>query len=1147
MRVRRLDLDFFGHFTGHGYDFGPRPVGGSDFHIIYGPNEAGKTTTMEGYLRLLYGFKSKNENYGFLHDRKTLKVSGVLDIDGDEVAYTRYANKLVDADGTPVTQAALDRALAGLGQDEYRKLLCLDDETIEQGGKEIIDSKGDIGRLLFAASAGISDLSGVLKQGADEARDLYLKRGQNSRFLILRKELDEITARIKDTDVTAGAYRTLRDTLATATAEEGAADAARRALHDTAARLDAMADVLPRLDTVQGLRARLAAYDHYPARLDIDPETLVTLLGEQREHEAERTRLTAEIAATRATLAAIDRDPDRLSLVDAVEALKDLHGEYRAAERHLPNRRAARDDAVQQMRRHADDLGVAQGTDLPPLALSPAQLAALDDARTRLKEARRDAASLHEQVTDCTVQADDAQGALDHLTAQAPENAEIAPLLDRFDRAGHAAAVQRITDAQARARTALAAISIKGRVFDAPPTASLTAAEAGELVEHLAAHTRDRAEEDKRRDALTADEARAEARIIALSTRAGIVADAAVQGALAERATLWAAHRDTLSGATADRFETALHAVDAMAARRLEQAQDLGELRALEAERADCTIQGAQAEAALARHVAAIAEARAPLDALTAEIGIPLTPTPGGLVAWLNDLEAAQAEARAVEEATRAAAAILAKADTLAADLVRLLPDARPGDTLTDLLTAAQTRAEAARTHTTAIDKAQAELGTLRKARTRCTTALEGAETRREAAEAAWTALVTDLTAGAIAPDTLLASLDPMRGLREANDERLKLADRITKMQAEQTRFEAEITTLATAHGIAAGASPLETFATLTTTATHAQGAENRWAEASKKLDRELTAQETSEQALSRIAQQITHLGAAFDPAIPTDTLDTLREAVGTAHDIIAARAEQDNHEQAIRTRLNVADMAEARAVLQGQTVDSIAATRAALDTDLALAGDRYRTAIETRTTANAGMRAVTGDADVARLVEQRKTLELELQQVALDYLELRLGNDLAEEAIRRYRDAHRSGMLTATETAFADLTNGAYNGLTTHPDGQSETLLAIDAAGATKAAEAMSKGTRFQLFLALRAAAYEQMASTGAVLPFFCDDVFETFDEDRTRAACTLMARIGRTGQAIYLTHHRHVVEIAQDICGKAVTVHTINTAGRS
>jgi uncharacterized protein YhaN len=86
-----------------------------------------------------------------------------------------------------------------------------------------------------------------------------------------------------------------------------------------------------------------------------------------------------------------------------------------------------------------------------------------------------------------------------------------------------------------------------------------------------------------------------------------------------------------------------------------------------------------------------------------------------------------------------------------------------------------------------------------------------------------------------------------------------------------------------------------------------------------------------------------------------------------------------------------------------------------------------------------------------------------------------------------------------------------------------------------------MSKGTRFQLYLALRAAAYEQLVAQGTRLPFFCDDIFETFDEARTSAACRVMQTIGRSGQAIYLTHHRHVVEIAQKVCDTPPMLHEI------
>ena len=102
MRLQRLGLEFFGHFTDKWLDFGDRPDGGSDFHLVYGSNEAGKTTVMEGYLRLLYGFRHI-EPYDFKHKRPNLKVSATLMLEDGIRKFTRLPsrnNSLVDQSGT---------------------------------------------------------------------------------------------------------------------------------------------------------------------------------------------------------------------------------------------------------------------------------------------------------------------------------------------------------------------------------------------------------------------------------------------------------------------------------------------------------------------------------------------------------------------------------------------------------------------------------------------------------------------------------------------------------------------------------------------------------------------------------------------------------------------------------------------------------------------------------------------------------------------------------------------------------------------------------------------------------------------------------------------------------------------------------------
>ena len=184
MRVRRLSLDRFGRFSGKAFEFGPRREG-ADFHVILGANEAGKTTTMEGFLRLLFGFEGL-KSYAFLHEKKDLRVSGVLELNGKEQSFVRLPGRrggLRDGNENEVAETAISAHLGNLQNDEaYRNLLCLDDDTIEEGGKEIVKAKGDMGRILFSAASGVSNLSSVLESAREQAEALYKSRGSKSRM-----------------------------------------------------------------------------------------------------------------------------------------------------------------------------------------------------------------------------------------------------------------------------------------------------------------------------------------------------------------------------------------------------------------------------------------------------------------------------------------------------------------------------------------------------------------------------------------------------------------------------------------------------------------------------------------------------------------------------------------------------------------------------------------------------------------------------------------------------------------------------------------------------------------------------------------------------------------------------------------------------
>jgi uncharacterized protein YhaN len=1143
MRLRRLSLDYFGHFTGQSYDFGALGDG-SDFHVIYGPNEAGKTTTMEAVLRLLYGFPSR-EAYDFQHQRKSLQVSGTVEVDGelrDLVRMTGRKGALSDANGATLPEAAVSAHLGGLALDDYRTLLCLDDDTIEKGGEAIASSKGDIGRLLFSAAAGLGDLGAVLDQAGAHADALYRKRASSTQMAALKKELAEVEKAIRDGDVSASAFARLKTELAQAQETEAQLreerDAQARALAQVAARQSA----LPLVMEYDGLAGQIADKSDYPAQLDITAEALVDLLTKDSRAESDIARLTEEIAALEREIGALAVRPDQQDLAQKLVELDDLRSRFVTADRDLPRRKGDLTDLVQAM---ADVVRNLEATGDPAaMVLTPVQIQRLETAR--------DAA--HAAVRACTVEAGEvealrarlveAEAALaDHA---APQDSGIGALLERYAadslQGAYATARAEVDAADAALGAALDGLHFKGQDFKALPPCPLSLQEAQRLADQHAEALRDKAQALEKAREHSALAAEAASQIAQSTAQVGQIGDAE---ALAKRSTrdgLWAAHREVLSDDTAERFEQAMMQADAVSDARLSHARTLADLRAAELAQTRAETRATQAESEAESCQVRIDALE--LAAAEAAVGADLLhpALPADLAAWV----AAHAVARTAEQKARRCAdshrATLDKAARLAAELAPLIDlDAPDFATLIDSARrrAAQDRgaAEALALAAKARDVCAADL----KARADTLQLLGG---EKDARLRDWADAVAQALGGQVLPDVLDASLEPLRRLAVLDDKRAGIAERIGKLEQDRVQFGAAMADLGQRYGVE-GNDAGEIFEALRKLAGDAAAASTLHGTLTNNLTQAQEALQAAETCRADIARKVAVWAAGFPDHVATESLPDLRAAVADGTAVIAARARMSELDAQVRLALSVDTLDAARAVLSETTSADLDAEMAMLKTERDSLTARLETAIAVRANAQSALTAITGDTDIARLTERRATLELQMEDCALSYLELRMGQRLAEEALRRYRDTHRSGMMQATETAFCTLTNGAYARLGTQQGANgAETLLAIDATGTSKQAQDLSKGTRFQLYLALRAAAYQQLVGQGVCLPFLCDDIFETFDEDRTAAACRVMEQIGRSGQAIYLTHHRHVVEIAKQVCTTPPMIHVIGGA---
>lgn len=153
MRFRRLDLSKFGSFTSERLDFGePSP----DFQVVFGPNEAGKSTTLRAIQGFLYGIPHVSRDV-YLHSGSELRISAELQGEAGSERFTRRKGRkatLLDASGEPLPEERLKALLHGVDAEIYAALFGLDHVSLREGGAALARGEGQLGESLYAAGIG---------------------------------------------------------------------------------------------------------------------------------------------------------------------------------------------------------------------------------------------------------------------------------------------------------------------------------------------------------------------------------------------------------------------------------------------------------------------------------------------------------------------------------------------------------------------------------------------------------------------------------------------------------------------------------------------------------------------------------------------------------------------------------------------------------------------------------------------------------------------------------------------------------------------------------------------------------------------------------------------------------------------------------
>jgi uncharacterized protein YhaN len=212
MRIRRLDLLRYGNFTDSSVDL---PQNKTDLHIIFGPNEAGKSTVMGAVEDLLFGIPPTSSR-NFLHDYSVMRIGAVLESGGQVMEVRRRKGNKDTLLGSnelpqPAGDGALTTFLGGADRDFFARMFALDHERLRKGGRDIVEARDNVGQMLFSAGAGIVGLREHLKSMAKEADKLWgPRRASHRKYSQAEERLKSAETALREHTVTSNKWHDLK-------------------------------------------------------------------------------------------------------------------------------------------------------------------------------------------------------------------------------------------------------------------------------------------------------------------------------------------------------------------------------------------------------------------------------------------------------------------------------------------------------------------------------------------------------------------------------------------------------------------------------------------------------------------------------------------------------------------------------------------------------------------------------------------------------------------------------------------------------------------------------------------------------------------------------------------------------------------------
>lgn len=1153
MRLQNLNLVRFGKFTDTNIAL---PKAEHDFHLIVGPNEAGKSTVRGAIADLLFGFPTRYTAMAFVHQQAELCLAATV-LDGDEsLAIMRTKgnrNTLRTPADVPLPDNALLPFMGSADRAFFETMFGLSHAQLVAGGELILDASKDVSQVLFQSASGIAGLGKVKDGLIAEADRLWASRHSGSRtYYIASDQLDQANRDLKAATVRSKSFGDARSALDDVEARIAAATTVKGQLQATRDKLERVRRLASK---VAELKQKLAELEALGEVLDLPVNALETLTkGEQDLSVAETTLRQCERAVTELTEQRDQMvfDTAVLASRDDIQALAATGESVRNHYTGLVTRQAEVDRALELAGAAAEDLGWPDSKDEAalrsrlPTQLTLREVQRLVNEHGGLLQARTSTA---ESVKTKKAELEEAEAELKAITV-----AEVSPALRsalsdaqgfRNTSAAQSKADTAVKTAKRTLDAALAGLGQWRRAVEELQQMSPPSSE--RLVGLVAKRQRLDSELSTAADRVAQAEeelADAQLEVKQFAEARHIVTGSDVREAREKRDADWQAIKD---GATpldsgAAGLDAAIDLADELVDTQLGSTADASQLQSLkqQVERAESALTAAkQAEERKASELTTFDEDWVAQTVALALPGLALADAQ----AWITKREQVLSAAATLSEKEEALQQEVADAGAAASALSAQLGQAGvslpPESTLTAILTAAEDLVTDADSSAARRGQLVKQQGTSSNTLSRLQASADSASAAFAAWEQKWEAAVAGASIAEYVKsvDDAEQALDKLEAIRQSLDKATAIRrERIDTMKRDLDDFGKAAAAVVEALGLEElrGVDAKDVVRALSPKLKEAEVGEARRTAADDALKAATTQRESAqnevEQVKARVAPLLTAAGVATlaEAAPLVAASETKRRLV---REIELARTALTQGSDGLALDAVIAEV-------EGCDLAQVAVDLTSTNDQINQVQTDQTNLASELTQAKLAVAAFGGGSDAAVAEARRQEALAGMADASERYIKVTAAAKLLSWAIERYREQNQGPMLTRAGAIFSALTIGMYTKLFVDFDSTPYKLSATRKDGKTVEVPGLSEGTRDQLYLALRLAALELHLAKAKALPFVADDLFINFDDERSTAGLEALRELSTKTQVLFLSHHDHLLPRVQQVFGAGVNV---------